>query len=264
MIKVFIDPGHGGQDPGAVANGLQEKDLTLQIALKMRDILLEDFENISVRMSRTRDQTVSLEGRTNAANEWGADYFVSVHINAGGGSGFESFVYPVVPRQTITYQAIVHQNIMKRVSLSDRGMKQADYHVLRESRMDAILTENGFIDHPHDAVCLKEASFIEQLARGHAEGIAAAFQLAKKQKEAATQEYEVKADGLFLVQLGAFKEKGNAEQLVREAEEKGFQAFVKAEEDYYKVQIGAFQERRYADDLLQKAVAAGFQATLLV
>ena len=55
MIKILIDPGHGGKDPGALGFGLQEKDLTLKISLKIRDILLREYENVEVRMSRTTD-----------------------------------------------------------------------------------------------------------------------------------------------------------------------------------------------------------------
>jgi len=83
MVKIYIDPGHGGNDPGAVANGLREKDLTLKIGLKLRDYL-SGYENVQIRMSRTTDKTVSLSERTNDANKWGADLFVSIHINAGG------------------------------------------------------------------------------------------------------------------------------------------------------------------------------------
>ncbi|MBA4538815.1 N-acetylmuramoyl-L-alanine amidase, partial [Bacillus aquiflavi] len=57
MVKIFIDPGHGGTDPGAVGNGLQEKNLTLQISTKIRDILVNEYNNVYVNMSRTGDQT---------------------------------------------------------------------------------------------------------------------------------------------------------------------------------------------------------------
>src|SRR5690625_7648935 len=84
MTKIYIDAGHGGNDPGASGNGLKEKDLTLTIAKKVQAIL-KDYA--TVRMSRTTDKTLSLTQRTNDANSWGADYFLSIHINAGGGTG---------------------------------------------------------------------------------------------------------------------------------------------------------------------------------
>ena len=73
MVKIFIDPGHGGTDPGAVGNGLQEKNLTLQIATRVKNILLAEYNNVSVLMSRTGDTSLSLQERTNQANAWGAD-----------------------------------------------------------------------------------------------------------------------------------------------------------------------------------------------
>ncbi|MBB6445170.1 N-acetylmuramoyl-L-alanine amidase [Bacillus benzoevorans] len=265
MVKIFIDPGHGGTDPGAAANEIQEKNITLQISSIIRDILLSEYEDVSVLMSRTGDETVSLDSRTNAANNWGADYYVSVHINSGGGSGFESYVYPGVARQTVTYQEIIHQKIMEHTLLSNRGMKQADFHVLRESNMDAILTENGFIDNAADAAQLKDSSFIDHLARGHVLGIAAAFHLtAKIGNSQILQPEPTIATGLFSVQIGAFSEQSNAEKLAFQAKEKGFHTFIKQENAQYKVQIGAFKEREYAEELIQKAKNAGLAAFITI
>mgnify|MGYP000980899603 CR=1 FL=1 len=262
MVKIFIDPGHGGIDPGAVANGIQEKNITLQISSRIRDILLSDYEDVSVLMSRTEDQTVGLDSRTNASNNWGADYYVSVHINSGGGSGFESFVYPGVPRQTKTFQEFVHQHTISQIEFADRGMKQADFHVLRESQMDAILTENGFIDNVADAAMLKDPDVIEQLARGHASGIAAAFQL--RSKQIPSQPEPPLQSGLFIVQIGAFEDESNAEKTALQAKEKGFQTFIKQEDILYKVQIGAFKERINAEELVEKAKTAGLTAAITI
>lgn len=180
MVKVFIDPGHGGTDSGAVGNGLQEKNLTLQISTRIRDILLAEYNNVSVLMSRTGDTFPSLAARTNQANSWGADFFLSVHINAGGGTGYEDFIYPGSGAPTTTYQSNIHSEILKLVSFTDRGKKQQNFHVLRESNMPALLTENGFIDNATDAEKLKTAAFIESLARGHVNGIVKCFNLPKK------------------------------------------------------------------------------------
>ncbi|MDQ0269006.1 N-acetylmuramoyl-L-alanine amidase [Cytobacillus purgationiresistens] len=180
MVKIFIDPGHGGTDPGAVGNGLQEKALTLQISTRIRDMLLSEYNNVSILMSRTGDQTVSLPARTTAANNWGADYFLSVHINAGGGTGYEDYIYPGSVAPVTTIQNLIHEEVMKQVDYSDRGKKQANFHVLRESIMPAILTENGFIDTVADANKLKQASFIERIARGHVNGLVRAYNLPAK------------------------------------------------------------------------------------
>lgn len=181
MTKIYLDPGHGGTDLGAQGNGLQEKHVTLAIALKVRDMLNRDYEGHSIRMSRSSDVTVSLPQRTNDANSWGADYFVSIHINAGGGTGYEDFIYSgSVFSQTITYRDKVHAEIMKQVDFRNRGKKRENFHVLRESWMPSILTENGFIDNSTDAAKLKSDAYLNRIALGHANGIALALGLRRK------------------------------------------------------------------------------------
>lgn len=181
MVKIFIDPGHGGNDPGAVGNGLKEKDLTLKIAKYARDYLQSNYSNVSIKMSRTGDTTKSLTTRTNEANKWGAEVYVSIHINAGGGTGFESFVYPGVGSSTKKLQNAIHEQVMKVCKgFRDRGKKQANFHVLRESRMAACLTENLFIDTKADADFLKKEANLKKLGQAHAIGIAKYFGLKKK------------------------------------------------------------------------------------
>lgn len=93
MVNIFIDPGHGGKDPGAVYNGLMEKDLTLSIALKLKNMLNHNYSGYAIKLSRESDVTIHLEERTNMANNWQADVLVSIHVNAGKGTGFESFTF---------------------------------------------------------------------------------------------------------------------------------------------------------------------------
>ncbi|UZJ77752.1 N-acetylmuramoyl-L-alanine amidase [Fictibacillus sp. KU28468] len=180
MVKIFIDPGHGGSDTGAIGNGLQEKNLTLQIATRIKNILLVEYNNVEVKMSRTSDEFVSLDERTDAANNWDADYFLAIHINAGGGTGFESYIYPGTSAPTTTYRTNIHDAVIDLVDFRDRGKKTANFHVLRESNMPAVLTENGFIDTPADATKLKSSSFISSIARAHVNGIVKSFRLTKK------------------------------------------------------------------------------------
>ena len=219
-VKIFIDPGHGGSDPGAVANGLREKDLTLAIAKECNRVLNEEYEGVQTKMSRTGDTYPSLSARTKAANDWGADYFVSIHINAGGGTGFESYIFNgTVSSKTKEYQKKVHQVIAAGDGWADRGMKRANFHVLRETRMSALLTENGFIDRKEDAAKLKDPAFLKKLGRLHAEGIAKAFGLRKKAKPAPKPDPEP-SGGVWIVQTGAFKDKDNAEERAKLIKEK--------------------------------------------
>ncbi len=177
MVKIFIDPGHGGTDPGAVGNGLKEKDLVLAISRHIRDILLSEYKGVSVKMSRDSDVYPTFVDRANMANNWGADYFCSVHINAAGGTGFETFIHNSRSTKSVAYQNVMHPAILAEMDVRDRGKKDANFAVLRLTKMPAILTENLFIDNTHDAKLLKDAAFLKKIARGHVEGFAKAFKL---------------------------------------------------------------------------------------
>lgn len=175
MTKIFIDPGHGGSDPGAVANGLKEKDLVLTISRQIRDMILSEYQDVQVQMSRDSDIYLSLAERATLANAWGADYFVSIHCNAGGGTGFETFIHDSRSTKSVAYQNVVHPAILDKMGVRDRGKKAANFAVLRLTNMPAILTENLFVDNTNDAKLLKDPAFLQQVARGHVEGIEKAF-----------------------------------------------------------------------------------------
>ena len=179
MFKLYLDPGHGGRDAGAVGNGIMEKDVALSIALKIYDILESEYEGVAVRMSRVGDTFPTLTQRTKEANAWGADYFMSIHINSGGGTGFETFVYSGSSDQVRTYQSHIHDEILKVIGLRDRGKKQASFHVIKASRMPAILTESGFIDSASDSAKMKDQNWIHDVARAHVVGLEKAFNLRK-------------------------------------------------------------------------------------
>ncbi|MGW6385120.1 N-acetylmuramoyl-L-alanine amidase [Peribacillus butanolivorans] len=201
MTKIFIDAGHGGTDPGAVGNGLLEKAITLKIATKIKS-LLEEYKDVSIKMSRTGDIYPSLSARTKAANEWAADIFLSIHINAGGGTGYEDYIYTSASVKAKEYQSIIHAEIIKLIDMKDRGKKSANYQVLRTSSMPAVLTECGFIDHAGDAAKLRTSIFIENLAKGHVDGLVKAFNLKKKAAEnieTSTSYTIVKGDTLYLI-----------------------------------------------------------------
>src|SRR4051812_45260017 len=89
---VVVDPGHGGSDSGATGNGLKESALTLKLSKRLGAALVRDFD-VRVAMTRSTDKAVELDRRAEIANDLGADYFVAVHINSGGGSGYEDFVH---------------------------------------------------------------------------------------------------------------------------------------------------------------------------
>ncbi|WP_066055614.1 N-acetylmuramoyl-L-alanine amidase family protein [Robertmurraya korlensis] len=218
MVKIFIDPGHGGTDSGAVGNGIQEKNITLQIASAIQSILINEYSNVEVRMSRTGDETVSLNQRTNMANAWGADFFLSIHINSGGGRGYEDFIHSNLSSasRTAQIQRTIHLEVITKIDMVDRGSKKADFHVLRESNMDAVLTENGFIDNAEDASKMKNPAWVNSVARAHVVGVEKAFNLQRKlQVQSQSTPYKVIIPNLAFWQARA---------LVAEFEQRGFRA----------------------------------------
>ncbi|OAT74571.1 N-acetylmuramoyl-L-alanine amidase [Parageobacillus thermoglucosidasius] len=227
MTKIVLDAGHGGHDPGAVANGLKEKDLTLAI-VKHIGHLLGEYEGAEVFYTRTDDRFLELSERAAIANKLKADLLISVHINAGGGTGFESYIYNGnVSSATIAYQNVIHAEIVKAINVTDRGKKRANYAVLRLTNMPAILTENLFIDNANDAAKLKSEQFLLQVAHGHVQGIVKAFGLKKKATATQPKTDATPAQGkVYRVQVGAFNDRKNAERLAEELKKKGYPAII--------------------------------------
>ena len=165
-IKVFIDAGHGGTDPGAVGNGLKEKDIVLSIATKLGALL--NGRGISIKYSRTTDTYLSLEERARLANAWGADLFVSIHANSATSSvrGTECYTHPTANTATKTLSGNVSRAIANKFGISNRGHKEANFAVLRLSNMPSILVETAFISNSSDANLLntRQADFSVTIA----------------------------------------------------------------------------------------------------
>ncbi|WP_342512783.1 N-acetylmuramoyl-L-alanine amidase [Sporosarcina sp. FSL K6-1522] len=170
MAKIFIDPGHGGHDPGAVGRHSKEKDNALKVGLRLKT-LLESYGH-TVKMSRSTDVFLTLSERARLANAWGADYFVSLHNNAASASatGFETFAHNgALQSKTLVFQSAIHNAIAKELGIRDRGEKRANYAVLRETRMPAVLIEYAFISNVNDERIL--INEVEKLAQLTANGI---------------------------------------------------------------------------------------------
>ncbi|MFD2629796.1 N-acetylmuramoyl-L-alanine amidase [Oceanobacillus kapialis] len=267
-MKIYVDPGHGGSDPGAQGNGLSEKNITLDISQRIRSILINNYRNVNVRLSRDGDITKSLQQRTNEANAWGADYFLSIHCNAfnGNARGYEDFIHSNLSdsSQTARYRNVLHTEITKVNQLRNRGKKKANFHVLRESNMSAILTENGFIDNQSDAALMRNASWRQKVAQGHVNGLAKAFNLQLKEDHDGGND----SGQLFKVIAGSFKSKANAEQRVEELESKGISSFLDSlslsGEIWFRVQAGAFSERDNAEEQLIRVRNAGIRDAYII
>ncbi len=174
---IVIDPGHGGSRSGAVypdalGNDIMEKDLTLSMSLKLRDILRTAGYNVV--MIREDDRDVDLYERADIANAVGADLFVSVHCNASGTvptfQGIYTYHHPESQRGALLAQAI-QTPLCAVTGAIDRGINDADFVVLRETEMCAVLVETGFMSNSEELSRLCDSAYQARVAQGIAEGI---------------------------------------------------------------------------------------------
>lgn len=170
-LVVMLDPGHGGKDPGAIGiGGLQEKDVILPISRRVGQILEQN--GIQVVFTRSSDYFVSLSGRAQMAERANADLFVSIHANAINMSrpdvnGLETYYYQTGSGLART----IHNSVLRRFNMRNRGVRQARFYVLRRTSMPAALVEVGFVTGREDAPRLANPAFQNQMAEAIAEGI---------------------------------------------------------------------------------------------
>ena len=171
--KVFIDPGHGGSDPGAVGNGNEEADLNLQISKRVETKL--KAKGIEVKMSRTTDVFYSLSERAKMANNYGADVFVSIHQNSAtsaSANGIETFYHTnKVAHKPLSQE--IQDKAISSTGATNRGVKSANLGVLKSSTMPSALFEGGFISNPTESAKLATPEYQEKLANAIANGIEA-------------------------------------------------------------------------------------------
>lgn len=178
--KVYIDPGHGGSDPGCSGNGLVEKNIALAIGLKVGAHLQRC--GFTVKYSRTSDVTKSLKARTDEANAWAAQGYVSIHCNAHAdpaANGFEVWHTIFTSQSTGDELARSIAKWMDQLTpLANRGTKSKAndsgkdfYHVIRESAMPAVIVECAFLSNPNDAAYIGSPAGQEAIAEAIARGV---------------------------------------------------------------------------------------------
>ena len=158
MAKIYIDPGHNptGNDTGAVGYGLKEQDVSVQIGVLLRDMLINGGQTVKMSRENITDTiaqglNASLAGRYNAANSWNADIFVSIHCNAASTKayGCETY-YCTGSTQGRALAECVQPHMTAETERYNRGVKSANFAVIRHTNMPAILVETAFIDNYDD------------------------------------------------------------------------------------------------------------------
>lgn len=196
-VSIFLDPGHGGTDPGAIAGGVYEKNLNFAVAKKVQSLLLN--RGYRVYMSRTGDTNLSLLDRAQMANNLATEIFVSIHTNSTAASttnisGIESYYYEYDPnyppkingamhndpervKKSMTLANLVQGNMVKYTGAVNCGTDGDTFAVLRETAMPSTLLEIGFINNPNERQKLVTHSYQNKLALAIAEGIDQYFKI---------------------------------------------------------------------------------------
>ena len=178
---ITLDPGHGGSDPGAIgASGLKEKQITLEISLRVKELL--EKEGAKVYMTRTTDKDVygpnasdraELQARVNVAEKYNSDLFVSLHINSSVNKsvgGFSSYYYPKTDNDLKIAKAI-QDKFAKNFGVDNLGVRQANFYVVKRCSMPATLLEMCFISNPKEEKLMKSRWFQKKTARLIVEGV---------------------------------------------------------------------------------------------
>lgn len=168
---IVVDPGHGGSDPGAVYLNVNEKDLNLDIALRLKQLLEES--GARVLMTRESDIYVNLYTRADIANQVGADLFVSIHNNASTNastSGTMTLYYPSPEKKVLA--KILQKAVVETLGLPDLGISERpNLVVTRETKMPSALVEVAFMSNQKDLALLQTEEFRQRAAEGIYKGI---------------------------------------------------------------------------------------------
>lgn len=218
-MKVFISAGHGGSDPGAVADSFKEKDLNLSIALACRDVLERHW--VEVRMSRVKDENDPLSEEIKECNAYGPDLAVSIHNNAGGGDGAEVFYHYGGGKSKDLAENVLAEIV--KVGQNSRGAKTRknsagkDYYgFIRETSCPAVIVECAFVDNATDRQILATEGKRRAVGAAIAKGILKSVGVA----------YQGERGTLYRVQVGAYLVRANAEAMQKKIKAVGFDAFI--------------------------------------
>lgn len=178
---ITLDPGHGGSDPGAIgASGLKEKQITLEISMRVKELL--EKAGAKVYMTRTTDVDVygpnasdraELQARVNVAEKHNSDLFLSLHINSSVNKsvgGFSSYYYPKTDNDLKIAKAI-QDKFAKNFGVDNLGVRQANFYVVKRCSMPATLLEMCFISNAKEEKLMKGKWFQKKTARLIVEGV---------------------------------------------------------------------------------------------
>ena len=188
-MRIVIDAGHGPETAGKRSpdGSLREYHFNSVVARYVADRLFNGYEGIDIMLTHDDSRDVPLRERTDRANAWKADLFVSIHANAAGDGGWnsaqgiETYVYETRPPAAVALANAVQRQLIRATGRPDRGVKSANFHVLRETRMTAVLVECGFMTNRDECELLKSDSYRRKCAEAIVAGIVETYGLKPKQ-----------------------------------------------------------------------------------
>ncbi len=211
MAKVFLSAGHGGNDPGAVGNGLYEKTINLNMLLACKSEL--ERHGVKVVCSRMKDENDPVAQEVTEANASGAEIALSFHINAGGGDGFEVFHYETSNEGKKL--ASLCEKYVKQLGQNSRGLKKGNHlHFIKKTIMTAVLVESFFLDNTKDKTIGDSVKEQTEFGIAYAKAILEYLGIPYKTQK------------IYRVQVGAFSSKTNAENLQNKLKKAGFEGII--------------------------------------
>ena len=272
MAKLIaLDDGHGMETAGKRTPAIpelggrviRENEFNREV-VKYLDIELKRCGFKTLLVAPT-DEDTPLSTRTNLANSRKADAFISIHYNAYDGNfdgydpeGLSVHIYPGSKEGRKLAECVL-KYLKEGTPQKNRGIVESNFHVLRETNMPAILSENGFMDNKREALLMLNVDFQKEVAREHAKGICDYFGV-KYVPESTTSST---TGSLYRVQTGAFSKKINADKLAAELKKKGFDTYIVQADGLFKVQVGAYSIKANADAMAAKLKAAGYDTYII-
>ncbi|UII56723.1 N-acetylmuramoyl-L-alanine amidase [Cytobacillus spongiae] len=231
MLKISLEGGHGENTPGKRSPDDYREWSYNQAIVKFIMAELNNYENVAVLRvdDPTGKRDVPLKERTDRVNGWGSNVHVSVHHNAVGSkwcnaTGTETYVYTSKPKEALALASKVQANLVKNLGFTNRGVKSADFHILRETNMTAILVEVAFMDNKDEAMKMRTVAYQKKAAIAIVTCLAQQYGL--KKKESSPKPSLPAKESLFKVQVGAFVDKSNADKLAEELKKKGYPTYI--------------------------------------
>lgn len=231
-MKIMLDAGHGFQTPGKrTPDGLREYEFNRAVASHAK-ALLDKYKEVTVYFAHSDLEDVPLHKRSGQANAVKADVYISIHANAfGNGSwndagGIETYAYSLEAQESLKLAEKIQSTITAMTGLLNRGVKTADFQVLRETKCPAVLVECGFMTNREEARLLHSDDYRKLCAEAIVKSIVQHFNLNSGTLPSEKPRKNHADAVIYRVQAGSFKNRENAEELVKRLKKAGFDSTV--------------------------------------